>query len=140
MTWYLCTIASSSKINWKLTIQSKTWGLITSSSYGSGDRSRQDDSLLFWLAGSGYVGFGKVSEDTRAPKNISEVPWQGGSERYGLVIPMSEIIEFENPIMLKFQNRKQLLTNLDQSMFQRGFMPITNNAANEVLSLAQIPT
>jgi hypothetical protein len=140
MTWYLCTIASSSKINWKLTIQSKTWGLITSSSYGSGDRSRQDDSLLFWLAGSGYVGFGNVSEDTRAPKNISEVPWQGGSERYGLVIPMSEIIEFENPIMLKFQNRKQLLTNLDQSMFQRGFMPITNNAANEVLSLAQIGT
>ena len=140
MTWYLCTISSSSRINWKLTIQSKTWGLITSSRYGSGDRSRQDDSLLFWLAGSGYVGFGNVSEDTRAPKNISEVPWQGGSERYGLVIPMSEIIEFEKPIMLKFQNRKQLLTNLDQSMFQRGFMPITNNAANEVLSLAQIST
>jgi hypothetical protein len=140
MTWYLCTISSSSKINWKLTIQSKSWGLITSSRYGSGDRSRQGDSLLFWLAGSGYVGFGNVSEDTRAPKNISEVPWQGGSERYGLVIPMSEIIEFEKPIMLKFQNRKQLLTNLDQSMFQRGFMPITNNAANEVLSLARIST
>jgi hypothetical protein len=64
---------------------------------------------------------------------LSEVPWQGGSERYGLVIPLTELIEIKPPLLLKFINRKQELTNLDQSMFQRGFMPITDSAANAVL-------
>jgi len=134
----LCSIASSSKINWKLCKDSLTWGLITTSQYASGDRARKDDSLLFWLAGTGYVGFGKVSEDTRPPKSILEAPWLGGQDRYGLVIPLSEIWEFNPPLLLKFNNRKQQLTQLDQSMFQRGFMPITDFAANEVLVTAQL--
>ena len=138
MTWYLCTISASSKNNWKLSKESRTWGLITTSQYGSGDRARKDDYLLFWLAGTGYVGYGKVAENTRAPKSNSEVPWQGGQERYGLVIPLSEIFEFDPPQLLRFVNRRQQFTELDQSMFQRGFMPITDNAANQVLNLKLI--
>ena len=45
----------------------------------------------------------------------------------------AELIEIKPPLLLKFINRKQELTNLDQSMFQRGFMPITDSAANAVL-------
>jgi hypothetical protein len=138
LTWYLCTISSSSKKNWALCKESLTWGLITSSQYGSGDRARKGDTLLFWLAGTGYVGFGEVLEDTRPPKNASEVPWQGGSERYGLIIPLSGITEIHPPLLLKFINRKQELTRLDQSMFQRGFMPITDVAAKEVLDSSNV--
>ena len=112
--------------------------MITSSQYGSGDRARKGDTLLFWLAGTGYVGFGEVLEDTRPPKNASEVPWQGGSERYGLIIPLSGITEIHPPLLLKFINRKQELTRLDQSMFQRGFMPITDVAAKEVLDSSNV--
>jgi hypothetical protein len=137
LSWYLCTIASNAKENWRLCIDSKTWGIITTNRYSSGDRARKGDQLLFWLAGTGYVGFGEVSQDTRPPLSSSEVPWQGGQERFGLVIPLVEIIEFESPILLKFITRKQQETQIDQSMFQRGFMPINDSAANLILSKAK---
>lgn len=137
MSWYLCTIASGAKENWKLCIDSKTWGIITTNRYSSGDRARKGDQLLFWLAGTGYVGFGKVSQDTRPPVSSDEVPWQGGQERFGLVIPMTEVIQFDSPILLKFTNRKQEGTQIDQSMFQRGFMPINDRAANLILMKAK---
>lgn len=132
LAWYLCTIASTSKVNWGLCKTSKTWGILTTGDYSSHDRARKGDNLLFWLAGRGYVGYASVTEDTRAPQEDSEVPWQGGQERYGLVIPLSDIIEFSSPVLLKFVNRKQAVTGLDQSMFQRGYMPITDSAASSV--------
>lgn len=134
MGWYLCTIASTSKINWELCKKSKTWGINTKGQYSSKDKARKDDQLLFWLGGKGFVGFATVSEHMRAPKDIDEVPWMGGPERYGLVIPFTQLIEFEKPRMLKFLNRKQEKTGIDQSMFQRGYMPITDASANAVLS------
>ena len=138
MSWYLCTIASSAKVNWRLCKESNTWGIITTNRYSSGDRARKDDHLLFWLAGTGYVGFGQVSENTRPPLSSMETPWEGGRDRFGLVIPISEIIEFPVPIHMKFVNRKQQDTQFDQSMFQRGFMPITDNSAHLVLGRAGI--
>lgn len=135
MAWYLCTIASTSKKNWELCKQSKTWGIITQGGHGSGDRARKGDNLLFWLGGTGYVGYSEVTENTRAPQSPEEVPWMGGKERYGLIIPLKQITEFDKPIMLKFANRKQAVTNLDQSMFQRGYMPITDVIANDIIAL-----
>ena len=136
MSWYLCTIASKSKENWKLCKESNTWGIITSSGYSSGDRARKGDRLLFWLGGTGYVGHGEVGEDTRPPLSNSEVPWQGGQERFGLVIPINGITEFATPIFLKFSNRKQEGTKIDQSLFQRGFMPINDSSADVVLNFS----
>lgn len=135
MAWYLCTIASSSKKNWDLCKQSKTWGILTKGGYASGDRARKDDHLLFWLGGVGYVGHAKVIENTRPPINSEEVPWMGGQERYGLVIPLEAIQVFKKPIMLKFINRRQEVTGLDQSMFQRGYMPIIDLVAQEITKL-----
>ena len=57
----------------------------------------------------------------------------GGQERYGLVIPLKELTVFEAPKMLKFINRRQEKTGLDQSMFQRGYMPITDVSANAAM-------
>jgi hypothetical protein len=137
MAWYLCTIASNSKVNWDLCKVSRTWGINTQGGHGSRDRAREGDDLLFWLGGIGYVGHAKVVENTRAPIEEYEVPWPGGLQRYGLVIPLEEINEFKNPLKLRFTNRKQELTNLDQSMFQRGFMPITNVVAESIKKLAK---
>lgn len=133
MGWYLCTIASTSKMNWELCKKSNTWGINTKGDYTSRDRARKNDQLLFWLGGKGFVGYAKVSEDTRAPKNIDEVPWMGGQARYGLIIPLEDIVEFDSPKMLKFTNRRQEKTGLEQSMFQRGYMPITDASANSVI-------
>jgi hypothetical protein len=138
MAWYLCTISSTSKRNWELCKVSRTWGIITKGGHGSKDRAREGDDLLFWLGGVGYVGHATVIENTRAPIKAEEVPWSGGQERYGLVIPLKEITEFNQPITLKFTNRRQEVTNLDQSMFQRGFMPITNVLAESVIKLAKL--
>ena len=136
MSWYLCTIASTASVNWSLCKSSKTWGILTTGGYSSHDRARKGDNLLFWLAGIGYVGFAEVIENTRAPENELEVPWDGGKARYGLVIPLSEVVEFKSPVLLKFANRKQMITGLDQSMFQRGYMPITDVAAISVKELS----
>jgi hypothetical protein len=64
------------------------------------------------------------------------VPWQGGQERFGLVIPINGITEFATPIFLKFSNRKQEGTKIDQSLFQRGFMPINDSSADVVLNFS----
>lgn len=138
MSWYLCTIASTAKLNWQLCRESKTWGIITTNRYSSGDRARKGDHLLFWLAGTGYVGFGQVSENTRPPLSSIETPWEGGKDRFGLVIPLSGITEFTFPIHLKFINRKQQETQIDQNMFQRGFMPINDISAHIVLNRAEL--
>lgn len=133
MSWYLCTVASTSKINWELCKVSLTWGINTKGEYSSKDKARKGDHLLFWLGGKGFVGYAKVLEDTRPPIRTEEVPWSGGQETYGLIIPLEQLVEFTSPRMLKFINRKQILTGLDQSMFQRGYMPITDAAANSVI-------
>ena len=133
MGWYLCTIASTSKNNWELCKVSQTWGINTKANYSSKDRARKGDNLLFWLGGKGFVGYAKVSEDTRPPHTLGETPWMGGQERYGLVIPLIELTVFEAPKMLKFINRRQEKTGLDQSMFQRGYMPITDDSANAAM-------
>lgn len=135
MAWYLCTISSGAKKNWDLCKDSKTWGILTLGGYASKDRARRDDNLLFWLGGRGYVGHAKVIENTRPPLSPKEVPWLGGQERYGLVIPLEEVKEFSTPTMLKFVNRRQEITGIDQSFFQRGYMPITDSIANKILDL-----
>lgn len=135
MGWYLCTIASTSKRNWELCKVSKTWGINTKAEYSSKDRARKDDNILFWLGGKGFIGYAKVSEDMRPPISPDETPWMGGREIYGLVIPLEDLIEFETPKMLKFINRRQDKTGLDQSMFQRGYMPITDVSAQTVIDL-----
>ena len=138
MSWYLCTISSTARLNWQLCKESNTWGIITTNRYSSGDRARKGDHLLFWLAGTGYVGFGQVSENTRPPLSGIETPWEGGKDRFGLVIPMFAITEFVSPIHLKFVNRKQQETGIDQNMFQRGFMPINDTSAHIVLNRADL--
>lgn len=135
MGWYLCTIASTSRKNWELCKVSQTWGINTKSEYASKDRARKGDNLLFWLGGKGFVGHARVSGNTRPPFSSDEAPWEGGQEKYGLVIPLEEFIEFESPKMLKFINRRQDKTGLDQSMFQRGYMPIPDVSANVVLDI-----
>ena len=133
--WYLCTIAAGSKRNWDLCKISKTWGVNTNSEYVSKDRARKDDNLLFWLGGKGYLGYAKVTEDMRPPISREETPWVGGQQIYGLVIPLELLVEFEVPRKLRFTNRIQDKTGLEQSMFQRGYMPITDLSAQVVINL-----
>jgi hypothetical protein len=135
MGWYLCTVASTSQKNWELCKNSLTWGINTKGDYSSKDKARKGDFLLFWLGGKGFVGYAKVLEDTRAPNRPEEVPWNGGQATYGLIIPLVDLVEFESPRMLKFVNRKQTKTGLDQSMFQRGYMPINDVAAAAVIEM-----
>lgn len=134
MAWYLCTIASSSKKNWDLCQQSLTWGISTKSGFASGDKARKGDNLIFWIGGIGFVGTARAAEDTRPPINKKEVPWLGGQVQYGLVIPLDEIKLFRKPLKLTFENRKQRKTGLEQFVFQRGYMPITDEVAKIVLS------
>jgi hypothetical protein len=133
MGWYLCTIASTSRRNWNLCKESNTWGINTKGDYSSHDKARKGDNLLFWLGGEGFVGYARVIEDTRPPKNMIEVPWNGGQETYGLIIPIDSPIEFSSPKKFSFVNRRQEKTGLDQSMFQRGYMPITDASAEAVI-------
>lgn len=137
MAWYLCTIASTSKNNWNLCKRSLTWGISTRSGYASGDRARKGDYLLFWLGGEGFVGTAEVKEDTRAPISDNEVPWSGGRSQYGLVIPLTNVRIFEKPLKLTFENRVQNKTGLEQFVFQRGYMPISDTAAMTAVSEAK---
>jgi hypothetical protein len=135
MSWYLCTIAATSKRNWELCLDSKTWGISTQSGFASKDMAREGDYLLFWLAKIGFVGFAEVAADTRPPVSSGEVPWLGGATKYGLVVPLKNINQFNPPIKLNFEGRTQEKTKLDQYMFQRGYMPIPDEAANSVVAL-----
>ncbi len=133
MAWYLCTISSRSKENWHYCKKSSTWGIQTLGEYASKDRARKNDNLLFWIGGVGYVGVAKVKRDTRVPSSDDEVPWAGGKQRFGLIIPFNNLNEFENPLLFRFENRIQDKTGLDQSYFQRGYMPINDSVANVVM-------
>jgi EVE domain len=136
MAWYLCTISASSKRNWELCKESQTWGINTSAGYASMDKARKKDNLLFYLATVGFIGFAEVAEDTRPPKSSAEAPWLGGISRFGLVIPLKPIKEFSKPYKLKFIDKKQEITNLDNSMFQRGYMPINDSVGELIVDLA----
>jgi hypothetical protein len=135
VSWYLCTISASSKRNWSLCKESLTWGISTASGFASSDRAKLGDALLFWVATIGYVGMAQVLEDVRPPNSILEVPWLGGQKKYGLVIPIGNLREFSPPLKLGFNGRKQIGTELDQSTFQRGYMPISDKAAGFVNQL-----
>jgi len=135
MSWFLCTISSTSKINWQKCKDVGMWGIATSTGYASNDSARNGDSLLFWISGVGYVGYADVVEDTRRPTNSSETPWLGGSSKYGLVIPMKIVSEMIPPLKLKFEGGKQIGTGILQAYFQRGFMPIKDDSANLVIGL-----
>jgi hypothetical protein len=133
VAWYLCTLSSGSK-NWELCKRFNLWGINTSSGFASSDRARKKDFLLFWRAGIGYVARAEVVEDSRPPISEVEAPWLGGTQRYGLIVPFSHLQEFPSPVLLRFQNNKQELTLLNQSAFQRGFIPINDSVAEKVLS------
>lgn len=133
MSWYLCTISATSKKNWELCKISGTWGISSGPGFASRDRARSGDNLLFWLGSVGYVGTAVVSENSRPPLTDEEVPWFGGRDRFGLIIPFIELLEFHPPRKIGFTGRVQKGTSLDQSVFQRGFMPINDSAANFVI-------
>lgn len=134
MSWYLCTISAGSN-NWELCRKSSTWGINTSSGFASSDRARKNDSLLFWRAGIGYVAQALVSEDCRSPRSKQEAPWLGGPQKFGLIIPFVNLVEFSEPILLRFSNNRQERTLLPHSALQRGFIPINDSTAEVVLAL-----
>lgn len=124
-------------MNWEICREYALWGIKTSSGFASVDRARKGDNLLFWRSKIGFAATALVTEDSRTPQTPNETPWPGGMKTYGIVIPFSNLKEFETPVYLKFHLYKQEITGLSSSALQRGFVPITDKIANQVILLSQ---
>lgn len=133
MGWLLATIGKSDKGNWELCKAAGLWGVSIQGENNYIPKAQKDDSLLFWVGGVGFVGYGKVTEDMRVPKSDSEIPWRGGLARYGFVVPFKITAELHPPLLLNFKSNLQLGTGIPLAYFRRGFQPITDAQANFVL-------
>jgi len=135
MAWILCTISAQSKGNWEICKEAKMWGVSTYANYGGIPKAKKGDHLLFWLAGAGYVGVGKVTEDCRPPFGPSETPWPEGRHRYGLVVPMKLIIDLKKPHWIAFKNGRQEISGIALPVFRRGYKSIQNSQAEPILKI-----
>jgi hypothetical protein len=134
MGWILATISKTETKNWEICKSVGLWGVSIQGENNYIPKAQEGDMLLFWLGGKGFVGHGVATEDLRPPHSESEVPWRGGSTRYGFVLPFRLNVEFEKPKLLSFRNNLQLETNIPLAYFRRGFQPITDEQANKVLN------
>lgn len=98
---------------------------------------RKGDHLLFWLTKKGYLGFGTVIDDPRAPNGREEAPWLGGVERFGTVVPFKLDFETPNPLFLKFGKEGQEITGVKPFTLQSGLALITDSAALQCAKLIQ---
>jgi hypothetical protein len=130
MSWFLCTVARSSARNWDLCKEAGLWGISTHGKKINFDRARGGDRLLIWIAGQGYVAHATVTGPMRVPNDPTETPWPEGRYRYGAVVPMDVNLELKEPLLLKFPNQRQELTDISLFQFRRGFVAIRDEAAS----------
>jgi hypothetical protein len=129
VSWILCTISEQSRGNWALCKQVGLWGVSTYGEKPRFGRVDEGDHLLFWIAANGYIGHALVTGPMRAARGAEETPWPGGIRRHARVVPMKIEFELAKPLMLRFPDRRQVLTGLSAYQFRRGFIKISDDAA-----------
>jgi hypothetical protein len=122
-------VSRKTKKNWDLCKEVNLWGI---SRLGKDRRIEPGDHLLFWVGGTGYVGYGTITEPPRPPNGREEAPWPGGKYHYGTVIPFRLVLEVADPYRLPFVAGVQESTGWTSARFQRGFASIDESTAQKV--------
>jgi hypothetical protein len=138
MGWILATVSKSEKKNWDLCKKFEIWGVPTQGEKDYIEKAKQNDFLLFWVGGVGFVGTGIAVENLRPTKSDAEIPWKGGMSRFGFILPFKLTAEFSEPVMFNFKSNMQLKTNIPLAYFRRGFQPITDLQAEIVLQESKL--
>ncbi len=126
MSWFVCTIGQSTPGNWDLCKQVGAYGV----SVGSGRPSiKEDDRIVVWLGGRGYVAEAVVTGHLIVPRTEEDVPWPGGLNRYAYLVPIHVVAEVRNPIYFPFVGRVQPETGVKTAHLQRGLSLIPDSGA-----------
>lgn len=110
------------------------WGIAQTSYHIDPNRAQPGDRLIFWLAGSGFLGTAVVTGRTYAPESHSDVPWPGGTYRWGLLVPIEVDYVCKEPVRLRFQHGRMELTGISNFALRRGFITIPDAAAEAALA------
>ena len=134
-TWFLCTIGKDSQKNWDICKEHGLWGIGSTFGKNSSRKAVEGDNLIFYLAGKGFVGVGKVTSDARPPIGRQETPWAGSTYKYKTIIPFKLVLDCLSPVAVKFTNMKIDNTAIHTSRMQKGFSVITNKDAQHLYKL-----
>lgn len=129
MSWFVYTIGKSTPGNWDLCKKVSAYGV----SIGSGRPSaKEEDRILIWLGGRGYVAEAIVTGPPTEPRTKEEAPWPGGLDRYAYVVPIHVVAEVREPINFPFVGRVQPETGVKTAHLQRGIASIPDSGAMKI--------
>jgi hypothetical protein len=133
MNYFICTISSTAKHNWEICKTNNLWGIPTGNRKMKLPEVNKDDKLIVYQAGAGVVAIAKVTEPIRRPMSKEEAPWAGGVFRYGAIIPIKIIKEWEQPQVLTFINGMIDGTKVSVSALRAGFRLLSNKDAEFII-------
>jgi hypothetical protein len=134
LSWFVCTIGQSTQGNWDLCKKVGAFGV----SIGTGRPSiKEDDRVLIWLGGRGYVAEAVATGPPTAPHTKEEVPWPGGLHRFAYIVPIRIVAEVREPINFPFVQRVQQETGVKTAHLQRGISSIPEAGAIKISAAIQ---
>ena len=129
LSWFVFSIGKSTPRNWDLCKEVGAYGV----SVGSGrPKVKEEDRILIWLGGRGYVAEAIATGPPTEPSTEEEVPWPGGLDRYAYVVPIRLVAEVREPINFRFIGRVQPETGVKTSHLQRGIASISDPGAIKI--------
>lgn len=136
-SFHICTISREGKHNWEICKANGIWGIPSNGRKIGFQSPSTGDVLIFYQAGSGLIGFGRVSGSWITPNSKQEAPWAGGIFRYGKVVPFILERELETPIKVLFSSNKISGTGINLTMLRRGYAQISETDGEVLLKLIE---
>jgi hypothetical protein len=129
LSWFVCVIGKSRLGNWDLCKKVGAYGV----SLGRGRPNiKEEDRVLIWLGGRGYVAEAVVTGPPTIPHTQEEVPWPGGLRCFAYVLPINVVAEVREPIYFPFVGRVQPETGVKTAQLQRGVSLISDSGAMKI--------
>jgi hypothetical protein len=123
------SIGRSNLGNWDLCKKVNAYGV----SIGAGRPSvKEQDRIVVWLGGRGYVAEAVVTGPPTKPLTREEVPWPGGLDRFAYIVPIRVVAEVREPINFPFVGRVQPETGINKAHLQRGIASMPDSGATKI--------